>query len=123
MAAGFRIRIVIACLVGTTCLAQTQNRTLLPGTWPLGNPAAPRLEATPLAPLPDRSIAVPDTSATTPGWLPGVGLEAGMIGEGLDPTRRTDGDRIRPSDRDLPREAQDQPRAVPGMTLTVPFSP
>jgi hypothetical protein len=123
MAAGFRIRTVIACLAGTTCLAQAQNRTLLPGAWPLGNPAAPRIEAAPVAPLPDRSIAVPEANVATPGLLPGVGLEAGMIGDGFDPTRRPDNERIRPSDRDLPREAQDQPRAVPGMTLTVPFTP
>lgn len=123
MAAGVRFRVVVASLAALTTVAQAQTRTLLPGAWPLGNPAAPRAEATPLAPLPDRSVTVPEANVATPGLLPGVGLEAGMIGEGLDPTRRPDADRVRPGDRDLPREMQDQPRAVPGMTLTVPFSP
>lgn len=123
MAAGVRLCIVVVCLGALGPAAQAQNRTLLPGAWPLGNPAAPRIEAAPSAPLPDRSVVIPEANVATPGLLPGVGLEAGMIGEGLDPTRRPDAERIRPSDRALPAELGDQPRAVPGMTLTVPFSP
>lgn len=123
MGAGFRFAIVIASLAALPSVAQAQTRTLLPGAWPLGNPTAPRVEAAPLAPLPDRSIAVPEANVATPGLLPGVGMDAGMIGEGLDPTRRPDDERIRPSDRTLPTEARDRPLAVPGLTLTVPLSP
>lgn len=123
MGAGVRFCIIVVCLGAPIPAAQAQNRTLLPGAWPLGNPTSPRIEAAPAAPLPDRSIVIPDASPATPGLLPGVGLEAGMIGEGLDPTRRPDGERIRPSDRTLPPEARDRPQAVPGVTLTVPFSP
>jgi hypothetical protein len=72
--------------------------------------------------LPDRSIAIPGGQGG--GLLPGgVEIQAGMIGEGMDPTRRPDVERIRPSDRTLPAEAANVAPAVPGMRLTVPIRP
>ena len=53
--------------------------------------------------------------------VPPIALSAGYLFEGSDPGVVRDSEAIRPTDRARPREANDQPRAVPGMTLTVPL--
>lgn len=110
-----------ALLVAAPALAQApRGNATLPGAWPLGRSTSP--EAAPKLPLPDRSIAIPGNS--NPSVLPGgMDIQAGMIGEGMDPTRRPDNERIRPSDRTLPTESANVAPAVPGMTLTVPLRP
>jgi hypothetical protein len=117
--------VVLGVLLATASapvLGQTARpNATLPGAWPLGLPTR-SAEAAPLQPLPDRRITIPGDNGTS--LLPGgIEIQAGMIGEGMDPTRRPEADRIRPSDRTLPTEAVNVAPAVPGMTLTVPLSP
>jgi len=110
-----------ALLAAAPALAQAPRaNATLPGAWPLGRSNS--AEAAPRLPLPDRSIAIPGGQGG--GLLPGgIEIQAGMIGEGMDPTRRPDVERIRPSDRTLPAEAGNVAPAVPGMRLTVPIRP
>lgn len=101
--------------------AAAQRATTLPGAWPLtGAPGSAAAAPAPSA-LPDRRVDIPD--ATRPQVAPGVDISAGYMFEGQDPTVRPDGDGRRPRDRYIPREANDQPRAVPGVTVTVPIGP
>lgn len=112
---GLRL-ITIVTLLATPALAQ--RVPTLPGAWPLTG-APPSAEATPAPPLPDRSLEIPARPGAA--LIPGVDVSAGWLFEGTDPTIRRDNEGIRPSDRTLPAEARDQPRAVPGVTLTVPL--
>jgi hypothetical protein len=113
---GLRLFAILAVLAAAPALAQ--RVPTLPGAWPLtGTP--PSAEAAPPPPLPDRGVVIPRSE---PGALiPGVDVSAGWLFEGADPTIRRDSEGIRPTDRALPSEARDQPRGVPGVTLTVPL--
>lgn len=92
-----------------------RNIPTLPGAWPLtGQPQAQQT-----APLPDRSIEHP-TAESAP-VLPGVDVSAGYMFEGTDPGVVGDAGSIQRTHRARPREANDLPRAVPGVTLTVPL--
>jgi hypothetical protein len=95
--------------------AMAQRVPTLPGAWPLtGQPQSQEQ-----VPLPDRSIESPTAGGSA--LLPGMDVSAGYLFEGSDPGVVRDSEAIRPTDRARPREANDQPRAVPGMTLTVPL--
>jgi len=95
--------------------ATAQRLPTLPGAWPLtGQP-----ETQQQAPLPDRRLEIPTAGGAA--LLPGMDVSAGYLFEGSDPGVIRDSEAIRPSDRARPREANDQPRAVPGVTLTVPL--
>lgn len=108
--------IIVATLaISTLGVATAQRVPTLPGAWPLtGQPSVADN-----SPLPDRSIEIP--RAERGGLIPGVDVSAGYLFEGQDPTVRRDTESIRPGDRTVPREANDQARAVPGVTLTVPL--
>jgi hypothetical protein len=99
--------------------AAGQRTFTLPGNWPLGSaqPAPP--SRTDTLPLPNRKVEIPSQQATQ--VVPGVDITAGYLFEGSDPTQRRDSDRIAPSHRQLPSEAKDQPKPVPGVTFTVPL--
>lgn len=121
------LQVALACLAVAAVAPAVAQRgpalpgaPTLPGSWPLTGGAAAQPAPGPSA-LPDRRIDIPD--ATRPQLAPGVDVSAGYMFEGQDPTVRPDGDGRRPRDRYIPREANDQPRAVPGVTVTVPIGP
>lgn len=109
---------LVCALVAAAVLPATgQQLPTLPGAWPLTGQRHGTTGAA--VPLPDRRIEIPAPAQT--GILPGVDVSAGYLFEGQDPTRPRTDEQIRPSDRTIPREANDQARAVPGMTITVPL--
>jgi hypothetical protein len=113
--AGWRNACLGVLLVAVAWPVLGQRAVTLPGAWPLtGQPPAQEQ-----APLPDRRIEIP---LGEPGRIaPGVDVSAGFLYEGRDPTALHDSEQARPADRAIPREANDQPRAVPGVSITVPL--
>jgi hypothetical protein len=114
---GSRESCLCVLLVGLALPVHGQRPATLPGAWPLTGAAG--TDAGAPAPLPDRSVELPRDE---PGRIvPGVDVSAGFLYDGRDPTALHDSEQVRPSDRALPREANDQPRAVPGVSITVPL--
>lgn len=115
-----RVVPVVLCWLAASAVASAaaQRNLTLPGTWPLTGVTGQAATAAP-PPLPNRRIEIPVIEQ--PRLVPGAEVRAGYMFEGQDPTIRPDADGKRQKDRIIPREANDQPRAVPGVTVTVPI--